>query len=75
VHDDDTPSEGDPMGPDDEPVTGPEEPLAQQAGQPEHHHMKISEIEPLGALPEEEEPEDEDGGPEFEPGPIFGEGM
>jgi hypothetical protein len=63
------------MAPDDETGTGPQN-TADTPPQPLHEHHSMSEIEPLDPLPEEEASEyTEDTGPEFEPGPIFGEGM
>lgn len=61
------------MGPEDEINTGaaaPEPPPAPHTV----HHMSVSEIEPLRALPEEEGPPRHEE-PEFEPGPSFGAGM
>ncbi|RYP88240.1 hypothetical protein EKO23_02545 [Nocardioides guangzhouensis] len=62
------------MAPDDETGTGPEK-AAETPPQPLHEHHHPSEVAPLDPLPEEEEAEYTDDGPEFEPGPSFGAGM
>ena len=57
------------MATDDEQQTSAEQPTPGTV-----HHKSISEMDPLGALPEDEDEaveEDEI----FEPGPSFGEGM
>ena len=62
-------TKGHPMAPDDEQETS-----AEQQAPEAVHHKSISEMEPLGDLPaDEEEVEEEEA--VFEPGPIFGEGM
>ncbi len=61
------------MGPDDEIPTeaaATEPPPAHR----EVHHMSVSEIEPLRALPEDEGPSRHED-MEFEPGPSFGTGV
>jgi hypothetical protein len=60
------------MAPDDETGTGPEKAAATP---PLHEHHHPNEVAPLDPLPDEEEAEYTDDGPEFEPGPSFGAGM
>ena len=62
-----------PMGPDEIPT---EQAAAAEQPHAHHqvHHMKVSDIEPLRDLPEDEGPSRHED-LEFEPGPSFGTGV